>query len=126
MTSRGRSSGNGLRGARGRDLFVAREELWFLRLPCCLLGLQFFQLKLKLFQLTLQLLALPAEDHPPVLLDDQFQMFDLLASLLDLLAGQLLLFQQLAVLRDHHRLQCFGIERIEIRQWSRNHDCSMA
>ena len=27
MTSRGRSSGNGLRGARGRDLVVVREEL---------------------------------------------------------------------------------------------------
>ena len=35
--------------------------------------------------------------------------------LFNLLAGQLLLFEQLGVLRDHHLLQCFGIERIEIR-----------
>ena len=89
--------------------------MWFLRLPCCLLGLQFFQLKLKLFQLTLQLLAFRAEDHPLVLVDDQFQMFDLVAGRCDLLAGQLLLFKQLVVLREHHLLQCFGIERIEIR-----------
>ena len=32
-----------------------------------------------------------------------------------LLAGQLLLFEQLVVLRDHHLLQCFAIERIEVR-----------
>jgi len=38
---------------------------------------QFFQPKLKLFELTVQLLARAAENHPPVLLDDQFQMFDL-------------------------------------------------
>jgi hypothetical protein len=30
------------------------------------------------------------------------------------------------VLRDYQRLQCFNIKRIEIRQSSRNHDCSMA
>ena len=88
---------------------------WFLRLPCCLLGLQFFQLKLKLFQLTLQLLALGAEDHSLVLVDDQLQMFNLPASLFHLLASQLLLFEQLVALRDHHLLQCFDIKRIEIR-----------
>ena len=38
-----------------------------------------FELKLKLFQLTLQLLAFRAKDHSLVLLDDQFQMFNLLA-----------------------------------------------
>ena len=89
--------------------------MWFLRFPCCLLGLQFFQLKLKLFQLTLQLLAFGAKDHSLVLLDDQFQMFNLLAGRFYLLAGQLLLFEQLVVLGDHHLLQCFGIERIEVR-----------
>ena len=46
---------------------------------CGLCRLQFFQPKLKLFELTVQLLAIAAENHPPVLLDDQFQMFDLLA-----------------------------------------------
>ena len=69
----------------------------------------------QLFQLTLQLLALRAEDHSLVLVDDQLQMFNLPASLFHLLAGQLLLFEQLVLLRDHHLLQCFGIERIEIR-----------
>ena len=56
-----------------------------------------------------------AKDHPLVLLDDQFQMFNLLAGRFYLLAGQLLLFEQLVVLGDHHLLQCFGIERIEVR-----------
>jgi len=104
MTSRGRSPGKGLRGARGRDLVVR---------------LQFFQLKLKLFQLPLQLLALAAEDHPPILLDNQLQMFDPLIA-------RFVLLQKLAVLRNYQRLQCFHIKRIEIRQSSRNHDCSMA
>src|SRR6202034_4312602 len=109
------------------------RRMLILRLPCCLLGLQFFQLKLKLFQLTLQLLTLGAEDHSLVLVDDRLQMFNLPASLFNLmarlfhlLARQLLLLEQLVVLRDHHLLQCFGIEHIEIREWSRNHDCSMA
>ena len=115
MTSRGRSSGNGLRGARGRDLFVAREECGSCSCSRRLLCLQFFQLKLKLFQLTLQLLALGAEDHSLVLVDDQLQMFNLPASLFNLVASQLLLFEQPVVLGDHHLLQCFGIERIEIR-----------
>ena len=115
MTSRGRSSGNGLRGARGRDLFVFRGECGSCACLVCLLGLQFFQLKLKLLQLTLQPLALRAEDHSLVLVDDQLQMFNLPASLFHLLAGRLLLFEQLVVLRDHHLLQCFDIERIEVR-----------
>ena len=73
MTSRGRSSGEGLREARERDLVVVRVEC------CCAASVaaQFFQPKLKLFELTVQLIARAAENHPPVLLDDQFQMFDL-------------------------------------------------
>src|SRR5271156_1738672 len=96
-------------------LIRSSSRMWFLNLPCCLLGLQFFQLKLKLFQLTLKLLAFRAENHPLVLLDDQFQMFNLLAGRCYLLAGQLLLFKQLVVLREHHLLQRFRIKRIEIR-----------
>jgi hypothetical protein len=77
------------------------------------------QIAPKTTQLTLQLLALAAEDHPPVLLDHQLQMFDPLMA-------RFVLLQKLAVLRDHQRLQCFDIKRIQIRQSSRNHDCSMA
>jgi hypothetical protein len=58
-----------------------------------LFGLQFFQLKLKLFQLTGQLFALAAEDHPPILLDYQLQMFDPLIA-------RFVLSQKFAVLRD--------------------------
>ena len=43
-------------------------------------SLQFFKPELKLFQFSAQLLALPAEDHPPVFLDDQLQMFDLMCA----------------------------------------------
>jgi len=86
---------------------------------CRLCRFQFFQPKLKLFELPGQLLALAAEDHPPVLLDDQFQMFDPLCV-------RLVLFQQLAVLRHDQRLQCFDIQCIEVRQSSGYHDCSMA
>jgi hypothetical protein len=93
-------------------LGCSRRRTGLCRFACGLLGLQFFQLKLKLFQLPLQLLALAAEDHPPVLLDNQLQMFDLLMARF--------------VLRNHQRLQCFDIKRIQIRQWSRNHACSMA
>jgi hypothetical protein len=50
-----------------------------------------------LFQLALQLLALAAEDHPPILLDNQLQMFDPLIA-------RLVLLQKLAVLRDYQRL----------------------
>jgi hypothetical protein len=96
-------------------LIRCSRRMWFLRLPGCLLGLQFFQLKLKLFQLTLELLALGAKDHSLVLVDDQLQMFNLPASLFHLLASQLLLFEQLVVLSEHYLLQCFAIERIEIR-----------
>src|ERR1700683_2819072 len=41
-------------------------------------SLQFFEPELKLFEFSAQLLALAAEDHPPVLFDDQLQMFDLM------------------------------------------------
>ena len=119
MTSRGRSSGKGLREARRPRLACGSRRTWLSRFGCRLLGLQFFQLKLKLFQLTLQLFAFAAEDHPPVLLDYQLQMFDPLIA-------RFVLSQRLAVLRDYQRLQCFYIKRIEIRQSSRNHDCSMA
>ena len=93
-----------------------RRRTWLCRFACSLLRLQFFQLKLKLFQLPLQLLALAAEDHPPVLLDHQLQMFDLLMARFVL---------RNRYVRDHQRLQCFDIKRIQIRQRSRNHDCSM-
>ncbi len=92
-----------------RKIFRQRLALWtrprlgrcsggalLLRFRSRLGRLQFFQLELKLIELGCQLLALAAEDHPPVLLDDQLQMFDLLC-------GRLLLFLQLAVLRHHQR-----------------------
>src|SRR5271170_7352065 len=72
------------------------RRTWLCRFGCSLLCLQFFQLELKLFQLPLQLLALAAEDHPPVLLDNQLQMFDPLIA-------RLVMLQKLAVLRDYQR-----------------------
>ena len=48
------------------------------RLVCGLCGLQFLQAKLQLLKLTGKLLAFAAEDHPPVLLNDELEMFDLL------------------------------------------------
>ena len=84
-------------------------------------SLQFFKPELKLFQFSAQLLALPAEDHPPVLLDDQLQMLDLMCARSEFLV----LFQRLGMLGDHQRLQRFWIEPVEIRQGSRNHDRSM-
>ena len=64
------------RSTRPRPWLLSEQNLAVLLALCGLLRLQFFQLKLKLFQLPRQLLALAAEDHPPVLLDDQLQMFD--------------------------------------------------
>src|ERR1700758_2355275 len=48
-----------------------------LRLISSLCDLKFFKPELQLFELPGELLALPAEDHAAVLLDDQLQTFDL-------------------------------------------------
>jgi hypothetical protein len=40
--------------------------------------LQFFEPKFQLLQFSGELLAVAPENHPPVLLDDQLQMFELL------------------------------------------------
>ena len=61
----------------------------------CLRGLQLFQFKFKLLQLNDDLLTLPAKDRTPQLLDDQLQMFDLLAARAQFIA----LFGELLALR---------------------------
>ena len=83
-----------------RSLSKRRLRCFGCSFRCCLGRLQFFQVKLQLFELADQLLTLAAEEHPPVLLNHQLQMFDLLA----VLATGLVLSQQITVLRDHHRL----------------------
>src|SRR5882672_447743 len=75
---------------------------------CRLCSLQFFESKLKLLELSCELLALLAEDHPPVLLNDKLQMFDLMR-----------VGPEVLMLRNYQLLQCFDIERIKVRQWSR-------
>ncbi len=79
MTSRGRSSGEGLREARERDLVVVRVECCCAASVAACVVSSSSNRNSSCSQLTVQLLALAAENHPPVLLDDQFQMFDLLA-----------------------------------------------
>ena len=83
-------------GCPGLRLGLLRTRL--LRFSSCLIcGLrrfQFFETKLQLLQLSGELLALAPEDHPPVLLDDQLQMLDLLRvrpQLLVLLDGLVML-----------------------------------
>jgi len=74
-----------------------------------------------LFKLSGELLALAAEDHPPVLLYHQLQMFDLLRVRTQLLV----LLKRLVVLGNQQRLQCLWIKPIKIRQWSGKHGLSM-
>ena len=68
-------------------------------------SLQLFELELKLFQLHRLLLALAAEDHAAVLLDDQLQMFDQFCV-------RLVLLHRRAVLGDQQSLQRFNVETI--------------
>jgi hypothetical protein len=95
-------------------------------------SLQFFQLELKLLKLRRLLLALAAEDHPPVLLDDQLQVFDQLQARikLQLLCHQRLpmrrvRFQTLHAFRNQQLLQRFDVELIEVSKSGNNHARSM-
>lgn len=74
-----------------------------------LIGFQLFELELQLLDLALDLLGTAPELHPPQLRDQQLQMFDLT-----------LMGEPLRVLRIDHRLQCRGIERIQIGQQKRH------
>ena len=71
----------GQRLASGSRLrFRSRSHSLYSGFPLGLRGLQLFQMKFELLELNNDLLALDAEHPAPQLLDDQLQMFDLLAA----------------------------------------------
>ena len=89
-------------------------------------------MEFKLLQLSCQLLALAAEDHPAILLDDQLQVFNLLQARIQLqvLRGQRLPMcrvrsKTLLTLLDNQHLQRFHVELIEVWKSRNNHAHSM-
>ena len=122
--------------------FPSRGHAIDSRFHLSLRGLQFFEMEFELFELKNHLLALDAE-HPALqLLDDQLQMFDLLAvgaQLLVLLGeclamglelslerSQLVFMRsKLLLMRMDQGQQCLSIQRIKIRQGSAIHERSM-
>lgn len=77
--------------------------------------LVFFQMQFHLFNLQNELLALAAEQHHAQLVDHELLMLDKLTAL-----------TQRAALRNIQRLQCFDVDRIEIKKGACRHGISMA